>query len=192
VDAAIALPVARFRAGVRLRGVGLAAPHRLRVDGLVPAVAATAAAVLALAYFGGPYQPAWYHPEPGRSWGLAYLHGETVALSAQSKTTLAALDRIPPADDMVNIILMYTPEQGGSSYYGTLYLAVLTRTYGDAAKAWEWVIRPAKTAGEIGELIRSYPRPLRFFTDSQLVVDAVTAVKAADPTRRVEVIRLIP
>src|SRR5262249_43079395 len=128
------------------------------------------------------------NPPTGYSWGRAFSTGNATTLTGAAATTMTAVRTVPPGDDMVNVLLMYRPGLDGSPYYGTLFVSVLERNYGRAWRAGVWAGTPGrKTPQEVLALVRTYGQPLRFFTDSKEISDAVQALKRQDPSVRVDV-----
>ncbi len=165
------------------------------LDRAAPAAVASLAIVMALGFYGGVLKPAWYRPGPGLSWGRAYLTGHSTDMPSAARSVMAAAQRPPGPDGTVDVLLMYQPRQLVlTPYYGTLFLSGFRRNSGTAYPAAIWTL-PAgteKTQQDIRRLVNGYPVPLRIFTDSVTVIEAVNSIKKDDPAARIDVIFMDP
>src|SRR6266540_1060698 len=165
------------------------------LDRAAPAAVASLAIVMALGFYGGVLKPAWYRPGPGLSWGRAYLTGHSTDMPSTARSVMAAAQRPPGPDGTVDVLLMYQPRQLVlTPYYGTLFLSGFRRNSGTAYPAAIWTL-PAgteKTQQDIRRLVSGYPVPLRIFTDSVTVIEAVNSIKKDDPAARIDVIFMDP
>jgi hypothetical protein len=183
---AIALPLRRLRPRI----AGWSGWSRL-LDRAGPTLGLTVLIAVGFGYLGVPREPGWYAPGYGISWGRGYLTGDWPTLNGAARTTMTVVSRVPPGDNTVNVLLIYRPALSGAPYYGTLYTSVLTHTYGRAWRAWVWAAEP-RGPEEVVDYVRTYPDPIRIFTDSVPIHDAVERLKQQDPSVRVEVVLLDP
>lgn len=161
------------------------------VDRILAAGSTALAVLLGLAFFSGPYTAGFAQPPAGVSWGRAYVRGQ-LGLPEPAAVAVAAYRQRPTPGGAANVILMTGAGGDQSSYYGTLWLSVLERNYGQAWQAWIWTLGGPKRPDDIRELVRTSRVPLRFVTDSAMVADTVAEIGREDPAARVEVVVVDP
>jgi len=189
-----AIPLLIRRPGIRPRRP-FSGSWPATLDRAAPATVVTMAIVLALGFYGGVVSPAWYRPATGLSWGRAYLRGPSTDMPSSARSVMAAVQRPPGPDGTIEVLLMYQRRQVVlTPYYGTLFLSAFRRNSGIAYPAAIWTLPTGseKTEQDIRRLLDKYSVPVRIYTDSVGVIEAVNSLKNDDPAARIDVVFLDP
>jgi hypothetical protein len=160
-----------------------------RLARITSSVVTGTAVGLAMVFFSGPYWVSFGQPDGDLSWGEGYFRYDLRFINP-ARTTVDVYQRQPTPDGMVSVILVEGDAFEMTNYAGTLWLSVLHRDNGLGWQEAMWVLGP-KTEADVYALARDNPEPVRFFTNSPMVVAAVNRLAAEDPARRVQVVQIV-
>ncbi|WP_433614209.1 hypothetical protein ACQP2P_07705 [Dactylosporangium sp. CA-139114] len=149
----------------------------------LPAAVPALVAIVALTGAGRGDTP--YQPQPGGSWGRAWLTGPVAARTDQARLLLRAAARLP--DDAP--VLVVGDDTGYESYRMTLFLSTIQRTSGATAGAI-YNHLPVTAPDRLDASVASMPGPVRLLALSDAAQERARAVCARHPAVRVEVVRV--